>query len=137
MSLEELKTIRKRRVPRRLFYQRAGVLIGGVYHYGFSHQLGEGGLLLEIDLKLENEQRLLVNFHLPDRGLLVARGVVRYKMKEPKSKSGFAYGVQFDNLDFDIKRHIRNFVASQKTSIVQEFDEQEPQSNGANASHKK
>ena len=125
MSLDDLKSIRKRRVPRRLFYRRAGVLIKGVHHFGFSHQLGEGGLLLEIDKHLDNDHRLLVSFYLPEHGLIVVRGVVRYRMKEPKAKHGFAYGVQFENLDFEIKRQIRNFVASQKTSIVQDFQEHE------------
>ena len=104
---EELTGIRRRRVPRRIFETRLGLLIGGKYSIGRSFEIGEGGMLITCDQKLSADQKLVITFRIPGAGQTVVRGIVRYFQP-----NGTRYGVEFLNLDFNMKRAIRTFVAS-------------------------
>lgn len=102
----------RRRVPRRAFNKRVGLLVNGVYMVSESTQLGEGGMLIVCPQNLEIGQKLVVTFKLPDAVQAVVRGIIRYKL-EPKGDVKYpCYGIEFVNLDFNLKREIRSFVAS-------------------------
>ena len=103
---------KRRRVPRRAFNKRVGLLVNGVYLISESTQLGEGGMLIMSPQNLEIGQKLVVTFKLPDTNQAVVRGIIRYRL-EPKGDAKYpCYGIEFINLDFNLKREIRSFVAS-------------------------
>ncbi len=103
----------RRRAPRRALNQRIGLLVAGEYTAAaVALELGEGGMLLQSPLPLEKGQHVVVTFRI--RGVL--QGVVRASVVYVRPPETLAdkekYGLQFENLDFDVKRKIRNFVAS-------------------------
>lgn len=106
------KAQNRRRVPRRAFHKRVGLLVNGIYMVSEASQLGEGGILIECPQQLEIGQKLVVTFKLPDTIQAVVRGIIRYKL-DPKGEQKYpCYGIEFVNLDFNLKREIRSFVAS-------------------------
>lgn len=103
----------RRRVPRRVIRQRIGLLAGGKYSAdAFALELGEGGMLISTSLKLQKGQKVVITVRI--RGVLqgVMLALVVYPLSAQKNESDSRYGVQFENIDFDVKRKIRNFVAS-------------------------
>lgn len=115
----------RRRYPRRVVSMRVGLLARGEYTADATMlEIGEGGLLLQSYLKIKVKQKVVITIRV--RGLL--QGVLLATVVSavvPASNSdkhvnnvGLAsrvlirYGVQFDSVEFDIKRKIRNFVAS-------------------------
>ena len=99
----------RRRVPRRRIRAMVGLLHKGEYNVFQALQLGEGGLLIDSSKELELGDRLVLTFRIPFGPTVVATATVRYRLEENASN----YGVEFLNLDFTIRRAIRNFVASQ------------------------
>lgn len=101
----------RRRVPRRRFEAEVGLLIGGSYLVGRAHQVGEGGMMISGDLFLRVGRSLVLNFYL-NQVMIIVRGTVRNEIPgqgdEPKR-----FGIEFENLGFQFKRELRNFVASQ------------------------
>jgi hypothetical protein len=109
----------RRRVPRRPIHQKVGILIRGKYTIEFALEIGEGGLLIEHSKELKVNERLVLSLRLP--GILsgVVLGTVAYKAPNIKAR-GNCYGVRFDDASFDLKRKIRNFVASNVAEITTE-----------------
>lgn len=106
--------VRKRRVPRRAFHRRIGILAGGKYFTTDAHEIGEGGILFISEAILNEGQQIVVTFNIPGVDYVVARSVVRY-IKKTANQKILSYGVQFETLDFGTKRKIRAYVA-QKSS---------------------
>lgn len=106
--------IRKRRVPRRAFHRKIGILARGKYFTTDALEIGEGGMLFLSQVPLTEGQRIVISFSIPGFIHVVARSVVRYS-KTLSEKLPMGYGVQFETLDFDAKRKIRSYVA-QKSS---------------------
>jgi hypothetical protein len=104
--------IRRRRVPRREFLHPVGLLVSGNYFMSRALQIGEGGMLIESATPLAMGQRLVLSFKLPGFNPDVVTASVRYILKS-KIGSGVRYGVEFLNLDFNVKRDVRNYVATQ------------------------
>jgi Tfp pilus assembly protein PilZ len=102
----------KRRVPRRAINARIGILVHGNYSLTWAHEIGEGGMLISSEENLKVGDRLVVTFRIPEivDGVMLARVV--YTLPDKTGKPGGRYGVQFDKVDFDVKRKIRNYVAS-------------------------
>lgn len=103
---------KRRRVPRRPVSCNVGILFKGVYHIGRAYELGEGGMLISSPVALTTEARLMITFRLMGvmQGAMIAH--VAYVRDSKNDKEPKVYGVQFDKVDFDLKRKIRNFVAS-------------------------
>jgi hypothetical protein len=57
-------------------------------------------------------QRVVLSFKLPSHPPEVVTGVIRYVLPAQMGM-GERYGLEFINLDFNIKRKIRNYVATQ------------------------
>ena len=96
----------KRRVPRRELHARVGILLAGRYSIARSHEIGEGGMLLSSDQVMKKDDRLVLTFRIPEvlSGVVIATVIYI-------TEDGF-YGLNFDKIEFDVKRKIRNFVAS-------------------------
>lgn len=104
--------IGRRRVPRRSFEAGIGILLHGRYTLERSYQVGEGGMMLSCKVaELQEGEHMVVSFYLPSGVLVVVRGVVR-SLVTPKHNEMKRYGIEFMNLEFHLKREIRNFVAA-------------------------
>ena len=118
----------RRRVPRRNVDQKVGLLISGAYHIGRCFELGEGGLLVECSISVEVEQKILVTFSIPGTSQAIVRGTVKYvrdsdlKQRVVDGLSMSIYGVEFDTIDFELRRLIRNFVASFRAEDIEPDD---------------
>lgn len=109
------RVIRRRRVPRRDFHRRVGLLIRGQYLISRAAQLGEGGMMVYSPTPLKLGQAVVVSFKLPDKAPDIVRAVVRYILP-PERGQGPRYGIEFANLDFNVKRDIRNYVAAKSAA---------------------
>lgn len=103
--------IKRRRVPRREFKKKVGILVSGEYYVNFATQIGEGGMMIHSSVPLTKGQRIVISFRLPNCQETVVRAIVRYFIDEPSGHGG-RYGIEFENLEFKMRREIRNFVAS-------------------------
>lgn len=99
----------KRRVPRRELSALVGILVAGKYDMGRAHEIGEGGMLLSSKTEMKKDDRLVVTFRIPE----VLSGVVIATVTYVTSEG--LYGLNFDKIEFDLKRKIRNYVASSTT----------------------
>ena len=111
MSEESRKYIKRRRVPRREFKRKVGLLISGEYHVNFASQIGEGGMMIFSLSPLTVGQQLVIAFRLPGCEETVVRATVRY-CNDQVTDQGSSYGVEFENLEFKVRRQIRTYVAS-------------------------
>lgn len=102
----------RRRVPRRDFSRRIGVLVKGYYHLSAGLQIGEGGMMILSKDTLVVDQRVVVSFRFPFSKPRVVTAVVRYVLPAKKNQKA-NYGLEFINLEFDVRREIRNYVALQ------------------------
>ncbi len=102
----------KRRVPRRPISCRVGLLISGTYYIANAYEIGEGGVLFDSPVELKAQQMVVVSIRVAQviKGVMLSRVV--YILPATKDGLPTRYGVQFEQIDFDIKRQIRNFVAS-------------------------
>lgn len=103
---------KRRRVPRRVFTRRIGLLVDGEYHINRSHEVGEGGMLFSSDVPLAEGKSLLISFQVPGNVHVIVRAKVRYLVASKEGNSGHRYGAEFETIDFASKRLIRNYVAS-------------------------
>lgn len=95
-----------------------GLLAKGFYGLTPALQIGEGGMLLMSATPLQIGQPVVITFKVPGQLPDIVRAVVRYEMPVQESGQRPLYGCEFVNLDFKVKRDIRNYVASQKTTSV-------------------
>ena len=104
--------IRRRRVPRREFHRRIGLLVKGEYHISRAVQIGEGGMMVYSAVPLMIGQKVVISFKLSGHPPDVVLACVRYILPAEKNLNE-RYGLEFLNLDFNIKRGVRNYVATQ------------------------
>ena len=98
----------QRKAPRRAFRHRVGILAKGHYQITQAHEIGEGGMALEIPFDLVIGQKVVLTFKVDQSAIAITTAEVRYV--NPSSSHTIA-GFQFLNLTFSIKREIRNYVA--------------------------
>ena len=107
----------RRRVPKRPLDIRIGLLTRGEYFLTRSIDLGEEGMTVYSAKKMEAGYRVAITLRIPDvlNGILMARVA---QVTPPESANGDSICVlEFVDLDFGIKRKIRNFVASGKANM--------------------
>ena len=104
---------KRRKVPRRAIENRIGLLANGKYFLSWAYEIGEGGMLVASQVPLKIEQTIVITFRIPGVVHKVLMGKVVYEKLHVDSRGeSYRYGVQFENVDFEVKRRIRNFVAS-------------------------
>jgi PilZ domain len=108
----------RRRVPRRAIQARIGLLVGGQYYIAKALEIGEGGMLIESPVPLAANQRTVISFRIPGVVQSVILSRVVYVLEANTAGGKTKYGMQFDKPEFDVKRKIRNFVASGEQSAV-------------------
>ena len=112
----------KRRVPRRKYFEKVGVLVGGRYSVEQAFEIGERGMLISSMVDLNEGDRVVVTFHIPEVLFALARGQVRYEIDANSSDNKVnKYGIEFVDVDFNTRRLIRYYVAS-KTNLFKETE---------------
>lgn len=106
------EVVKKRRVPRRAIQARIGLLVHGRYSLSWAHEIGEGGMLISSEEILKPGDRLVITFRIPNILVGVMLGSIVYAMPDKTGGTSHRYGIQFEKVDFDVKRKIRNYVAS-------------------------
>ena len=108
--------VEHRRVPRRPVSCRIGVLISGSYSLANAYELGENGMMIDAPVELKEKQLIVITIRIARvlRGVMLSRVVYVLPPNEPGGAT--KYGLQFEQIDFDVKRMIRNFVASNRSS---------------------
>jgi len=120
---QEKNFIRKRRVPRRVFFRKVGLLARGSYYITEAMEVGEGGMQLMSPVPLEEGQQVVISFSIPGMDYVVTRSVVRY-VKNSLSDGDVSYGVQFETIDFDSRRKIRSYVAQKSIEELNAYEEE-------------
>ncbi len=88
------------------------MLLHGKFNQERAFQVGEGGMMFSCRAaELKEGEQLVVSFFLPNGILIIVRGIVRSTIP-PKGNDRPRYGIEFLNLEFQMKREIRNFVAA-------------------------
>lgn len=101
----------RRRFPRRNFRRGVGILSGGRYFLGTGAEIGEGGISFKSVEKLVKGASVVVSFQIPDGQFVSVRAEIRNL--DPGSESTeMVYGCAFENIPFERKREIRNFVTN-------------------------
>ena len=112
----------RRRVPRRPMRRRIGILVAGEYYLATSYEIGEGGMLVDCSVPLNKDDRLVITIRMPG----VMQGVIMSKVVyilQPASKDEpIKYGLVFENVEFELKRQVRNFVAANTGEKVDQYE---------------
>ncbi|NQZ00540.1 MAG: PilZ domain-containing protein [Bdellovibrionales bacterium] len=116
-NMDDRKYVKRRRVPRREYDGRVGLLYRGAYEVCRASQIGEGGMMLHTPTEMQVGDRVVLTFKPPGVEQTVVQSTVRFAMPE-EDGPGFKYGLEFMNLEFQAKRQIRSFVASKKVADI-------------------
>lgn len=104
-------SIDRRRYPRRPYTSSVGCLYQGAYMILKAGEMGEGGIMVYSLQKIPIDQKILINFIIPNGSFVSVRAEIKNHTKVlPDGRQ--AHGVAFINLPFQIKREIRGFVAA-------------------------
>lgn len=109
----------RRRVPRRPIEQRVGLLIGGEYYVAWAYEIGEGGMLLASPVPLNDKDKVVITLRIPGVMSGVVQGHALYCLASGDKFKSSRYGIQFDKIDFEFKRQIRNYVAANTGSNLE------------------
>jgi len=105
----------QRRVPRKKYDGYVSILHAARADLARGLELGEGGMMIESAMDLQVDDLIVVTFSVFKRDFLSIRAKVLYVTKQEVAKNQFAYrcGVEFQNVQFAVKRTIRGFVSAQ------------------------
>lgn len=104
----------RRNYPRRSFKRTVGILFKGQYFLAQAGEIGEGGISVQTDLVLTEEEPLLISFQIPNGDFVFLRAIIRsmQKINKPMEGPSIIHGLSFENIQFTIKRQIRSYVSS-------------------------
>lgn len=101
-----------RKFPRRRFRQDVGLLHRGKYTLVQGLEIGEGGMLVKFPDSVKAGDIIAISFFISQKGFVVVLGEVVYQKPEPGQEDpSYAMGIKFIDLEFEFKRHIRDFIA--------------------------
>ncbi|MBX3018136.1 MAG: PilZ domain-containing protein [Bdellovibrionaceae bacterium] len=111
--------IYRRKFPRRRFKRSIGVLSGGKYFMTTGFEIGEGGLSFRSEKVIRMGALVVLNFQVPEGEFISVRAEIRNTEVLADTHPGeVVYGCAFENLVFERKREIRNFVTNRAESEV-------------------
>lgn len=104
----------RRNYPRRPFKRTVGVLFKGHYFLAQAGEIGEGGMSINSEVVLTEEEPVMISFQIPSGAFVCLRAIIRSTQKSETADSGafIIHGLAFSNVEFAIKRQIRSFVSS-------------------------
>lgn len=103
----------RRKFPRKSFRKTISFLSDGKSEVVEAVEIGEGGISFKSILEIPKEQRMIVNFFLPEGDFFSVRTTLR---NIQTTSQHFVYGVSFDDVSISLKRQIRAYVA--RTSSI-------------------
>ena len=106
-----------RKFPRRPLKRNIGVLCGGDYIICEGGELGEGGMSILSEFALSNGQEVVVNFQIPSGNFISLRAQVVSAQKKMGDQL-ITHGLSFLQVDFSVKRQIRQFVSARKDFVL-------------------
>ena len=106
----------RRKYPRKSFTKKIGLLYRGEYHLVQGNEIGEGGLSFKVNLANKTKHSnikeldiLNVTFQpIPGTFLIINASARNVRVSGDEK----IIGVQFENLSFETKRFIRNFITT-------------------------
>lgn len=98
----------RRKYPRKAFRKTVSFISHGLAEVVDGVEIGEGGLSFKTSKVIPKEQKLIVNFFLPDGDFFSVRTTLRNIQNASQS---YIYGVSFDDVSIALKRQIRAYVA--------------------------
>ncbi len=101
----------RRRFPRRNFRRGVGILAGGRYFLGTGSEIGEGGISFKSTENIIKGALVVVSFQIPDGQFVSVRAEIR-NLEDQTEGAEMVYGCAFENIPFERKREIRNFVTN-------------------------
>ena len=104
----------RRRFPRRYFRRGVGVLSGGRYFLATGSEIGEGGISFRTSERLKVGALVVLSFQIPDGLFVSVRAEIRNE--DALTNAELIYGCAFENIVFERKREIRNFVTNRPES---------------------
>lgn len=114
MTKPSSEPLLRRQYPRRRIKKEMTYLFSGHYIYATGADIGEGGMSFLTDQKLELGRHIVVNFKMPEGPFISVRAEIKNVREQGKGQT--LYGVAFENLKFDWKREIRNFVTARQSA---------------------
>ena len=110
-SLSIQDSSRRIRSPRRIYGRPVGLLVRGAYFTCQGMLIGEGGILVDLDVALRIGDRVVLSLLLPTGHSACLRGeIVNF---HPRGQAGSArYGVRFVDIELRDRRLIRNYVSA-------------------------
>jgi hypothetical protein len=118
-SAKKAGTVANRRTPRRNHNRLVGLLHAGNYFLVQSHEVSEGGMMLELPLGIAIGENILVTLLVPKTMVhILARAEVIYRLDDEKNKDFSKTGIQFIALDSAKKRLIRDYVSSKSQADI-------------------
>ena len=99
----------QRKYPRKPFQKSVAYLCHGVSQVVKGVEIGEGGLSFESNQSIVVEEKVIVNFFIPEGDFFSLQTSVRSANVRADGKT--VYGVHFLNMDLSLKRQIRAYVA--------------------------
>ncbi len=97
-----------RKFPRKLFRKNLTFLCRGQASVVQGVEIGEGGISFKSSQELKPEQKMIVNFFLPDGDFFSVKTTLK---NVQNTSQNFIYGVSFDEVSIALKRQIRAYVA--------------------------
>ena len=98
----------RRKFPRKIFRKTISFISRGDAEVVEAVEIGEGGISFRSTRKILSEQKMIVNFFLPEGDFFSVRTTLRNVQNASQS---FVYGVSFDDVSLALKRQIRAYVA--------------------------
>ncbi len=109
MNKEPSYTSNRRKFPRKAFRKTISFISKGEAEVVEAVEIGEGGISFKSKQPMVAEQKLIVNFFLPEGDFFSVRTTL--KNVQNASTMSFVYGVAFDDVSLALKRQIRAYVA--------------------------
>lgn len=117
MDNSSSQSLFRRKFPRRRFKRSVGVLAAGKYFMTAGFEIGEGGLSFRSEITIKVGAVVVLNFQVPDGQFVSVRAEIRNSESKSEVPAGqLVYGCAFENLVFERKREIRNFVTNRPES---------------------
>ncbi|MBC7742833.1 MAG: PilZ domain-containing protein [Bdellovibrionaceae bacterium] len=98
----------RRKFPRKSFRKTISFIAQGNAEVVDAVEIGEGGISFKSSHELKPEQKMIVNFFLPDGDFFSVKTTLK---NVQNTSQNFIYGVSFDEVSIALKRQIRAYVA--------------------------
>ncbi len=100
-----------RKFPRRHFNRSSTILYRGRTLNVTTYEIGEGGVGLFTTEEVPEGQNAVINLFIGANHFGSINGNIVFQHSNANTGKGYTLGFKFLNLSFEMKRHIREFVA--------------------------